>query len=129
MGVTDADAALAQESDRHRGQRAALAQHRDVPLGARRIDRENPALEAELVEVMHRPAADLVRIFRRTDDGDGFWIECGLKTAHDLVLAKYGTRRPANCANRAVTLSPMERSLSPWAIMRKPSTVSTRTIL
>ena len=195
VGVTDADAALAQESDRHGGQRAALAEHRDVPLGpvhvhehggeardragaevgealrvraddahaglvrdldhapllglahdgvdlaearrhhhrdldaargailhradgvvagdcddhhvgrfrqigqavvafvtlhlgARRIDRENLALEAELVEVMHRPAADLVGIFRRTDDGDGFWIECGLKTAHDLVLAK-----------------------------------------
>ena len=236
MGVTDADAALAQEPDRHRGQRAALAEHRDVPLGpvhvhehggeardgagaeigealrigaddahaglvcrldhaallrlagdgidltktrrhhhrdldavrgavlhhtdgvvagdrddhhvggfrqvsqavvafvtlhlgARRIDRENLALEAELVEVMQRPAADLVGVFRRTDDGDGFWIECGLKTAHDLVLAKYGTRRPANGANRAVTLSPMARSLSPWAIMRKPSTVSTRTIL
>ena len=55
---------------------------------ARRIDRENPALEAELVEVMHRPAADLVGIFRRADHGDGFGIEGGSQTTHDLVLAK-----------------------------------------
>src|ERR1019366_9520643 len=236
MAVADADAALAQEPHRHRRQRAALAQHRDVPLGpvhvhehggeagdragaeigqplrirpddahaglvrgldhlpllrlagdgvdfaktrrhhhrdldavrgailhradgvvagdrddhhfrsfrqigqavvafvtlhlgARRIDRKDPALEAELVEVMHRTAADLVGVFRRADDRDGFWIEGGLETAHYFVLAKYGTRRPAKRANRAVTLSPMTRSLSPWAIMRKPSAVSTRTML
>ena len=43
----------------------------DLHLGARRIDRENPALEAELVEVMHRAAADLVGILRCADDGDG----------------------------------------------------------
>ena len=55
---------------------------------ARRIDRENLALEAELVEVMHRPAADLVGIFRGADDGDGFRIEGGSQTAHDVVLAK-----------------------------------------
>ena len=194
--MADADAALAQESDRHRAQRAALAEHRDVPLGAvhihehggeacdrtgaeigqplrigaddahaglvrgldhppllrlagdridfakarshhdrdldamrgailhhadgviagdrddhhlgrfrqvvealvafvalhlraRRIDRENPALEAELVEVMHRPTADLVGIFRCADDGDGAWIKRGLETAHDFVLIKF----------------------------------------
>ena len=195
MGVADADAALAQESDRHRRQRAALAQHRDMPLGAvhihehggeagdragaeigqplrirpddphaglvrgldhaallglagdgidlaearrhhhgdldamrgaiihradgvvagdrddhhfrrfrqigealvafvalhfgaRRIDREDLALEAELVEVMHRTAADLVGVFRGADDGDGAWIECGPETAHGVILLK-----------------------------------------
>ncbi len=50
-------------------------------------------------------------------------------SSHDLVLAKYGTSWPANGAKLAVTLSPIERSLSPWAIMRKPSRVSTRTML
>src|SRR5260370_32366981 len=57
-----------------------------LDLGARRIDREDLALEAELVEVMHRPTADLVGIFRCADDGDGAWIKRGPETAHDFVL-------------------------------------------
>jgi hypothetical protein len=57
-------------------------------LRARRIDRKDLALEAELVEVMHRAATDLVGIFRGADDGDGAWIKRGLETAHVFVLAK-----------------------------------------
>src|SRR3978361_11883 len=78
---------------------------------------------------MHRPTTNLVGIFRRADDGHGFRVEGGLETAHDLLLSKYGTRRPANGANRAVTRSPMARSLWPCAIIRKPSAVSIRTML
>ena len=54
----------------------------------RRIDRENFSLEAELVEVMHRTAADLVGIFRRADHRDGFWIEGGSQTTHDVTFVK-----------------------------------------
>ena len=87
------DGAVAGDRDDHhfRGLRQigeALVAGKTLHLGARRIDRENPALEAELVEVMHRAAADLVGVFRCADDGDGFRIECGLKTAHDLTFSK-----------------------------------------
>src|ERR1700676_3361894 len=99
-----------------------------LDLGARRIDRKNLALKAELVEVMHRAAANLIGIFRSANNGDGTRIEGSPETAHNVVLSKVGTRPPVNRRYRAVTLSPMARSLSPWALMRKPAAVSTSTM-
>ena len=55
--------------------------------------------------------------------------QCTQCSTGHVTFSKYGTSRPANGTNRAVTLSPMARSLSPWAIMRKPSAVSTSTML
>lgn len=129
-----ADGVVAGDGDDHHLRRFRQILQARIALVAlhfrpRRIDRKNLALESELVEVMNRPAADLVGILRCADDGDGARIEGGLEAAHGLVLSKYGTRRSVNFVNFAVTLSPMARSLSPWAIMRKPSVVSTSTML
>src|SRR4030081_1338915 len=46
------------------------------------------------------------------------------RTLH-FTFSKYGTIRPEHGTYRAVTLSPIASSWSPWAIMRKPSDVST----
>ena len=45
------------------------------------------------------------------------------------AFTKYGTVRPRNGLKRAVTVSPIASAGSPCAIMRKPSSVSTSTIL
>src|SRR4051794_34697827 len=129
-----ADGVVAGHSDNRHFRRLgqigeALVAFVSLHLGARRIDREDLALEAELVEVVHRPAADLVGIFRGADDGHRFRVERGTQTSHGLVLVKYGMRRSVKRRKSALTRSPILRSRSPCAIMRKPSAASTRTIL
>ncbi len=66
----------------------ALVAFVTLHLGARRVDRKDPALEAELVEVVHRTAADLVGIFRSANDGDGARIKRGLETVHCFTFSK-----------------------------------------
>ena len=60
------------------------------------------------------------------------WIASSLRfptTTGYFTFSKYGTSLPANDLKPAATLSPMASSMSPCAIMRKPSDVSTSRML